>query len=165
MCIRDRRLVIPFFDKAGEIFAYQGRAFGNEDPRYITLKIVSDKEKIYGLERIDFDSHTYVVEGPLDSLFIDNCLAVAGADLNLMELSPVSTTIIYDNEPRNKHTVERMFKSVDRNYNVVIWPPELKQKDINDMILSGIKNIKQFIDVHTYQGLNAYLKINQWKKI
>ena len=82
-------------------------------------------------------------------------MAVAGADLNLLELSPESTTIIYDNEPRNEHTVERMFKSVDRNYNVVIWPPEVKSKDINDMVLSGMKNIKKFIDVHTYHGLEA----------
>ena len=85
--------------------------------------------------------------------------------MNLLELSPESTTIIYDNEPRNKHTVERMFKSVDKNYNVVIWPASLNSKDINDIVLSGTKNIKQFIDVHTYRGLNAYLKINQWKKI
>ena len=159
------RLVIPFFDKSGEIFAYQGRAFGKEEPRYITLKIVSEKEKIYGLERINYDSHVYVVEGPLDSLFIDNCIAVAGADLNLLELSPNSTTVIYDNEPRNKHTVERMFKSVDKNYHVVVWPQDLKQKDINDMYLSGIKDVKSFIDEHSYQGLEAYLKINQWKKI
>ena len=159
------RLVIPFFDKSGEIFAYQGRAFGKEEPRYITLKIVSEKEKIYGLERIDFDSHVYIVEGPLDSLFIDNCLAVAGADLHLLDLNPHFSTVIFDNEPRNEHTVERMFKAVDRNYNVVVWPGHLKQKDINDMILSGIKNVKQFIDVHTHQGLTAYLKINQWKKI
>ena len=159
------RLVIPFFDKSGEIFAYQGRAFGKEEPRYITLKIVSEKEKIYGLERVNYDSHVYVVEGPLDSLFIDNCIAVAGADLNLLELSPNSTTVIYDNEPRNKHTVERMFKSVDKNYHVVVWPQDLKQKDINDMYLSGIEDVKSFIDVHTYQGLEAYLKINQWKKI
>ena len=159
------RLVIPFFDKSGEIFAYQGRAFGKEEPRYITLKIVSEKEKIYGLERINYDSHVYVVEGPLDSLFIDNCIAVAGADLNLLELSPNSTTVIYDNEPRNKHTVERMFKSVDKNYHVVVWPQDLKQKDINDMYLSGIEDVKSFIDVHTYHGLEAYLKINQWKKI
>ena len=159
------RLVIPFFDKSGEIFAYQGRAFGKEEPRYITLKIVSEKEKIYGLERINYDSHVYVVEGPLDSLFIDNCIAVAGADLNLLELNPNSTTVIYDNEPRNKHTVERMFKSVDKNYHVVVWPQEMKQKDINDMYLSGIEDVKSYIDVHTYHGLEAYLKINQWKKI
>ena len=107
----------------------------------------------------------YVVEGPLDSLFIDNCIAVAGADLNLLELSPNSTTVIYDNEPRNKHTVERMFKSVDKNYHVVVWPQDLKQKDINDMYLSGIEDVKSFIDEHSYQGLEAYLKINQWKKI
>ena len=159
------RLVIPFFDKSGEIFAYQGRAFGKEEPRYITLKIVSEKEKIYGLERINYDSHVYIVEGPLDSLFIDNCIAVAGADLNLLELNSSSTTVIYDNEPRNKHTVERMFKSVDRNYHVVVWPQDLKQKDINDMYLSGIEDVKSFIDEHSYQGLEAYLKINQWKKI
>ena len=159
------RLVIPFFDKSGEIFAYQGRAFGKEEPRYITLKIVSEKEKIYGLERINYDSHVYVVEGPLDSLFMDNCIAVAGADLNLLELNPNSTTVIYDNEPRNKHTVERMFKSVDKNYHVVVWPQDLKQKDINDMYLSGIEDVKSFIDEHSYQGLEAYLKINQWKKI
>ena len=159
------RLVIPFFDKSGEIFAYQGRAFGKEEPRYITLKIVSEKEKIYGLERINYDSHVYVVEGPLDSLFIDNCIAVAGADLNLLELNTSSTTVIYDNEPRNKHTVERMFKSVDKNYHVVVWPQDLKQKDINDMYLSGIEDVKSFVDVHTYHGLEAYLKINQWKKI
>ena len=159
------RLVIPFFDKSGIIFAYQGRAFGKEVPRYITLKIVSEKEKIYGLERIDFDSHVYIVEGPLDSLFIDNCLAVAGADLHLLSLNPQLTTVVFDNEPRNEHTVERMFKSVDRNYNVVVWPEHLKQKDINDMFLSGIDKIQEFIDEHTYQGLTAYLKINQWKKI
>ena len=159
------RLIIPFFDKSGKMFAYQGRAFGKEEPRYITLKLVSEKEKIYGLERIDFDSHIYVVEGPLDSLFLDNCLAVAGADLNLLKLDPKSTTVVYDNEPRNKHTIERMFKSVDKGYNVVVWPNELKQKDINDMVLAGISGIQNYIDDHTYCDLTAYLKINQWKKI
>ena len=157
------RLVIPFFDKSGEIFAYQGRAFGKEEPRYITLKIVSEKEKIYGLERINYDSHVYVVEGPLDSLFMDNCIAVAGADLNLLELSPNSTTVIYDNEPRNKHTVERMFKSVDKNYHVVVWPQDLKQKDINDMILAG-HNVMSVLECNTYSDLEGTLKLTNWKK-
>ena len=131
------RLVIPFFDKSGKMFAFQGRAFGKETPRYITLKLEENKEKIYGLDRIDYEDQVFVVEGPLDSLFLDNCLAVAGADFNLLKLEPTTTTVIYDNEPRNKHTVERMFKSVDRNYNVVVWPGDLKYKDINDMVLAG----------------------------
>ena len=159
------RLVIPFFDKSGKMFAYQGRAFGKETPRYITLKLAEDKEKIYGLDRIDYEDHVYVVEGPLDSLFLDNCLAVAGADLNLLKLEPTTTTVIYDNEPRNKHTVERMYKSADRNYNVVVWPDDLKQKDINDMVLAGYHDIMGFIKTRTFRGLQAYLEINKWKKI
>jgi len=158
------RLVIPFFDKSGKMFAYQGRAFGKEQPRYITLKLVEDKEKIYGLERIDYDSHIYVVEGPIDSLFIDNCLAVAGADLDLVNLEPSITTVIYDNEPRNLHTVERMHKSVDKGYNVVVWPSDLYHKDINDMVLAGYDDIGGFINSRTYSGLQAYLEINKWKK-
>ena len=158
------RLVIPFFDKSGKMFAYQGRAFGNEQPRYITLKLEENKEKIYGLERIDFDSHVYVVEGPLDSLFLDNCLAVAGADLDLINSEPSTTTAIYDNEPRNRHTIDRMFKSVDKGYNVVVWPSDLDHKDINDMVLAGYHDIQGFIKARTFGGLQAYLQINEWKR-
>ena len=158
------RLVIPFFDKSGKMFAFQGRAFGKEQPRYITLKLEENKEKIYGLERIDFDSHVYVVEGPLDSLFLDNCLAVAGADLNLINSEPKTTTAIYDNEPRNLHTIDRMFKSVDKGYNVVVWPSDLEHKDINDMVLAGHYDIMEFIKSRTFSGLNAYLEINKWKR-
>jgi len=158
------RLVIPFFDKSGKMFAFQGRAFGKEQPRYITLKLEENKEKIYGLERIDFDSHVYVVEGPLDSLFLDNCLAVAGADLNLINSEPKTTTAIYDNEPRNLHTIDRMFKSVDKGYNVVVWPSDLEHKDINDMVLAGHYDIMKFIKSRTFSGLNAYLEINKWKR-
>jgi len=158
------RLVIPFFDKSGKMFAYQGRAFGKEQPRYITLKLDESKEKIYGLERIDFENHVYVVEGPLDSLFLDNCLAVAGADLDLVNSEPSTTTAIYDNEPRNHQTVDRMFKSVDKGYNVVVWPSDLEHKDINDMVLAGYHDIKGFIKTRTFSGLQAYLQINEWKR-
>ena len=158
------RLVIPFFDKSGKMFAYQGRAFGKEQPRYITLKLDESKEKIYGLERIDFENHVYVVEGPLDSLFLDNCLAVAGADLDLVNSEPSTTTAIYDNEPRNHQTVDRMFKSVDKGYNVVVWPSDLEHKDINDMVLAGYHDIKGFIQSRTFSGLQAYLQINEWKR-
>jgi len=158
------RLVIPFFDKSGKMFAYQGRAFGKEQPRYITLKLEESKEKIYGLERIDFEDHVYVVEGPLDSLFLDNCLAVAGADLDLVNSEPSTTTAIYDNEPRNHQTVDRMFKSVDKGYNVVVWPSDLEHKDINDMVLAGYHDIKGFIKTRTFSGLQAYLQINEWKR-
>jgi len=42
-------LVIPFFDEDNNFFCFQGRAFGEENPKYITLKLDPDKNKIYGL--------------------------------------------------------------------------------------------------------------------
>jgi len=92
-------------------------------------------------------------------------LAVAGADLDLVNLEPSTTTVIYDNEPRNNHTVDRMYKSVDNGYNVVVWPSDLDYKDINDMVLAGYHDIKEFINSRTFSGLQAYLIINEWKKI
>ena len=77
------RLIIPFYDVDGEVFAIQGRAFGKETPKYLTLKFDENKQKIYGLERVNLQNRLYIVEGPIDSLFIDNCLAAAGADLQL----------------------------------------------------------------------------------
>jgi DNA primase len=77
------RLIIPFFDTTGKLFAFQGRAFGNEQPKYLTIKLDENKQKIYGLERVNFTKQVKIVEGPIDSLFISNSLAAAGADLFL----------------------------------------------------------------------------------
>ena len=128
------RLVIPFFDEDNKFFCFQGRAFGNEKPKYITLKLDPDKNKIYGLNRVDKSKHILVVEGPIDSLFLYNCVAVSFADFNKL---PLDYTIIFYNERRNKELLKQIDKTIDRGYKVVLWPDNVKEKDINDMILSG----------------------------
>ena len=96
------RLIIPFYDTTGKLFAFQGRAFGKEQPKYLTVKLDENKQKVYGLERVSFQRPIFITEGPLDSLFIDNCLAAAGADLILKNNIPIEeVTYIFDNEPRN----------------------------------------------------------------
>ena len=74
------RIIIPFLDIKGKMFAFQGRAFGEEEPKYITIKLDENKKRIYGLDRLDITKKIYVVEGPIDSLFLPNAIAVAGAD-------------------------------------------------------------------------------------
>ena len=97
------RLIIPFYDTTGKFFAFQGRAFGKEQPKYLTVKLDEKKQKVYGLERVSFQRPVFITEGPLDSLFVDNCLAAAGADLILKnKISNEQITYIFDNEPRNK---------------------------------------------------------------
>jgi hypothetical protein len=162
------RLIIPFYDTAGKAFAFQGRAFGKEQPKYLTVKLDEDKQKIYGLERVNFQRQVYIVEGPIDSLFIDNCLAAGGADLILKNKIPnEQITYIYDNEPRNKEIIKRMYDVIEKDYNLVVWPSDLRHKDINDMILAGLTKlqISDIISTNTYSKLSALTKLNDYKKI
>ena len=161
------RLVIPFYDTTGKLFAFQGRAFGKEQPKYLTVKLDENKQKVYGLERVNFQRQVYITEGPIDSLFIDNCLAAGGADLFLKNKVPnEQITYIFDNEPRNKEIVKRMYKVIEKDFNVVIWPDDLQLKDVNDMIMSGLTKLElsDIISNNTYSKLSALTKLNYWKK-
>ena len=157
------RLVIPFRDETGEVFAAQGRAFGKETPKYLTVKF-QDKPKIFGLDRADLSRKIHVVEGPLDSLFVDNCLAMAGADFGSL---PEDATIILDNEPRSTEIIKRMGNLIANNYELVIWPDSIPHKDINDMILAGMTSddVQELIKQNTYNGLLATARLSAWKRI
>ena len=158
------RLVIPFFDENSKMFAFQGRAFGNEIPKYITITLDPDRNKIYGLNRLDTTKPIQVVEGPIDSLFLDNCIAVAGADFTRLEKE--NTTIIFDNERRNYEVFKQIEKTIDLGYKVVLWPDDIKEKDINDMIISGKTKdeIQTIINNNSYQGNMAKIRFTTWRK-
>ena len=159
------RLIIPFYDVEDTVFALQGRAFGKEQPKYITLKLYENKQKIFGLERLNLNQTVYIVEGPLDSLFLDNCIAAAGADIQLpTHLKDV--VFVFDNEPRNKQIIDRMYKVIDDDYKMVIWPDNIKEKDINEMIMNGHTqaDIQKIISDNTYSGLSALTKLNSYKR-
>ena len=166
------RLLIPFRDEKGEIFAYQGRSFGKETPKYITIKL-DDVDKIYGLDKVDKNKKIYVVEGPIDSMFLDNCIAVAGADFSkpLMIggrlIQNGELTIIFDNEPRNREICKQIKRTINQGRHIVIWPDSMKHKDINDMIVAGYtkEQIQEIIDDNTFSGVAAQLRFAEWKKI
>ena len=159
------RLVIPFFDEDNRMFALQGRAFGLEEPKYITIILNPEKEKIYGLNRVDWNKTVYVTEGPLDSLFLDNCVATAQSDLRIKRDS--NMVLIPDNEPRNKEIVKQIEKFIESDYSVVLWPEEVKEKDINEMILSGKtkQDIQELISKNTFSGIRAKTQFIYWKKV
>ena len=159
------RLIIPFYDVDEKVFAIQGRAFGKEQPKYITLKLYENKQKIFGLERINLHKTLYIVEGPIDSLFVDNCIAAAGADIQLPGDSK-DVVFVFDNEPRNKEIIKRMYNVIDDSYKLVIWPESIKEKDINEMIVNGKtkQQIQTIISDNTYSGLSALTKLNTYKR-
>jgi len=160
------RLIIPFYDLSNKLIAFQGRAFGNENPKYLTIKIDEDAKKIFGLERINLQDHIYITEGPIDSLFIDNCIAAGGADLLFDKVSSEQVTYIFDNEPRNLEIINRMSTVIDKGFNIVIWSNEVKEKDINEMIMNGLSEdeLIKIIKENTYSKLSALTKLTYWRK-
>ena len=159
------RLVIPLIDQKGNMFGFQGRAFDPNSLRYITIMINEEKPKIFGLNEVDFTRQYYIVEGPIDSLFIDNCVAMAGADGNSDGLQNIDNAVyVFDNEPRNLQIVKRMEKVLSLGGSVVIWPEQLTDKDINDMVLSG-HDPQQIINNNIYRGLEGELQLKVWRKV
>jgi transcription elongation factor Elf1 len=160
------RMIIPFRNSKGEVFAYQGRAFGKEKPKYITIILDEDEQKIFGMDRVDWSNDVMVVEGPIDSLFLENGIAVAQSDLRLPKYKE-KVVLVPDNEPRNAQVCAQLERCIEDGYRVVIWPDYIKQKDINDMFLSGISlvEIRKVIHSNTFQDLEAKVNYQNWKRI
>lgn len=162
------RLIIPFIDKNGNVFGFQGRSFAKDGIRYISIILDPSHPKVFNYDTLDLEKTVYVVEGPIDAMFISNCIAMAGADVNLesLNIKPENAVMVFDNEPRNKQIMKKVEKSIEMGYNVVIWGSDVEQKDINDMVLAGMEpyEIKKLINERTYSGLEALLKLNEWKR-
>jgi hypothetical protein len=166
--IDEPRLVIPFLDKEGNCFGFQGRSFKKDGIRYITIIIDESKPKIYGLDMLKEEGTVFVVEGPIDSMFLPNCIAMAGSSAVLSEAFPNKPAnefvVVYDNEPRNKEIIKMIEKAIDKEYNVVIWPSNVEEKDVNDMVIAGL-DPEQLVRENTFRGLEAKMKLVEWKKV
>tara|TARA_B100001115_G_scaffold166815_1_gene145355 strand:- start:637 stop:1020 length:384 start_codon:yes stop_codon:yes gene_type:complete len=123
-----------------------------------------DAPKIYGLDDINTGETVYVTEGPFDSTFISNSIAMCGADGDVNKWGITDPVWIYDNEPRNRQIVERLATTINRGDRVVIFPKNILEKDINDMYLSG-QNVQRVVESNIYQGLEAKLKLQDWKRV
>lgn len=169
--VNDARLVIPYYDVNDELIAVSGRALENGDQslRYVTVRTnESQKKLIYGTDRLNLSEKILLVEGPIDSLFLNNCSASGDANLALTAKEiPGNVTLVFDNEPRNKQIVKMIWDAIKQDHDVVIWPDTVTGKDINEMIMSGKSpgEIEEIISNHTYKGVIAQLKFNSWKKV
>jgi hypothetical protein len=168
----DKRLVIPFYDQYNSLIALSGRALEVSDYklRYVTLRTNESEDKlIYGMDRVNTNETIRIVEGPIDSLFLQNCVAAGDANLSLVakSISSGKKVLIFDNEPRNKDIVRMMQDAIKLGHDVVIWPNTIAQKDINEMIMAGQTKdeIESIISSNTFSGLQAQTKFVFWKKV
>jgi hypothetical protein len=169
LALDEPRIVLPFVDSNGYVFGFTGRAISKKSNlRYSTIMLDETKEKIFGMESVDRNKTVYLVEGPIDSLFLTNCVAMAGSDVRFDQVNERDKlVIVYDNEPRSKEIVKKIERAVTNNYKVCIWPDHVEEKDINDMVMNGMSpsEVQFMIDHNTFSGLAAKMRLQQWKKV
>ena len=157
------RIIIPLIYK-NQLIGFQGRSLGPNSVKYITIMLHDDAPKVYGFDNIDDKKPIYIVEGPFDSTFLDNSIAMVGADLDIRSFGWSNYIWVFDNEPRSREITNRISKTIGRGDKVIIWPSNVQQKDINDMVMGG-HDVMSMLESNTYSGLEANLKFNTWKRI
>lgn len=165
----EQRIIFPFFDKDRKLLGFQGRAIKESKLKYITVKMDDDNKKVYGLDRVDRTKKIYVVEGIIDSMFLDNAVALMDASLHKVRsvLGNHEYILIPDRDIRNKEVMKNVAKMIEMKYNVCLLPNNLSGKDINDIIMTGTtpSEIQVLIDNNTFFDLRAKLEFEQWKKV
>ena len=159
----EERIIIPLYYEKN-LIGLQGRSIKPNPVKYITVMLDDDAPKLYGLDDVDKTKQVFVTEGPFDSTFIRNSIAMCGADADVSKWGISDPVWIYDNEPRNREITNRISKTISAGHSVVIWPESIDDKDINDMVMSGL-DVQSVIELNTYSGLEAKLKFTTWKKI
>jgi hypothetical protein len=173
----DKRLVIPFYDQYNSLIALSGRALEVSDYklRYVTLRTNESEDKlIYGMDRINTNETVRIVEGPIDSLFLQNCVAAGDANLSLVAKEMIKLGVKKDNivlcpdrEPRNREIVKNINRFIEEGFTVCLLPETIIGKDINEYIMNGTSSeeIEKIISNNTYNGLRLKLEFSRWKKI
>ena len=160
----ESRIVIPLYDVKNNLIGFQGRSLVPNSVKYITVMINEEAPKIYGLDKVKTEKPIYILEGPFDSTLVENSVAMCGSDLDIRTFGWCNYIWVFDNEPRNREIVERISKTINRGDQVVIWPSNIEEKDVNDMVLYG-HNVMDVLQSNTYSGLKAKIKFNYWKKV
>jgi len=165
----EQRLIIPFNEKNGDVVGVQGRSFSKTGIRYITIKPDAESIKAFGSDKVDYDLPVRILEGPIDSMFVNNAVAMMDCSLykasEILDIPEKNVIDIYDNDYRNTEVVSQIRRSVARDHKIVIWPDEVSEyKDVNDMVMAGF-DIEKLIRNNTYSGLQAKLELGKWMKI
>jgi len=161
------RLIIPFYDDKGKIYYYQGRSlYDYMTPKYLSR--AGNYNSIYNYYLVDREKPVTVLEGPIDSIFVENSVAVTGVkiyDDNLKIFKQKRFLIDYDCETfdTKKKTIELLtkgeyvfcWKKFMKTYNL----PKRSKWDINDVLLYMNK------DNFSYEELEPFFTNSIFDKV
>jgi len=170
--VHKNRLCIPFYNSDGQITYYQTRALYKKDeidkPKYLSK--MHGEKAVFGMHNVDPElDHLFIFEGPIDSMFVKNGIAMAGISLSEKQEEELKPFIFHnkiwvlDNQLDNKDVKKKLTQLVEQGEKVFIWPKKYKDfKDLNEICqkykLDQISP-KFFID-NSVDGVEALMKLN-----
>lgn len=135
------RLIIPFYDKNRKITYFQGRALDDRKPKYMNR--TATETSLYNIDFVDINQPLFILEGPIDSMFIENAVATCGAGSSA-KIDKILEQIdkkyyIFDNDASGNKKAGQI---VGPKNNVFLWSKFLMDnnintpiKDVNDVII------------------------------
>lgn len=179
--VHKNRLCLPFYDSNNNIVHYQTRGILSKDlidrPKYLSK--LNSQKTLFNFNNIDISADDmYIFEGPIDSFFVKNSVAVAGIQENtnnvytaaqrqMLQSKPLMRKIwVLDNQWNDQASYRKTERLIADGAHVFVWPKQLQQfKDFNDMVVKyALDEIKPtFLNRHVYHGLSAKLAFNAIK--
>jgi hypothetical protein len=180
--IHKNRLIIPFYDENNKIIYYQSRGILKDDlkfkPKYLS-KTNGDRS-VFNYNKIDNDlGHIFIFEGPIDSCFVRNGIAIAGIQENsnksfskiqevqINKLMFMDKIWVLDSQWLDNASRLKTKKLIQDNQKVFIWPKSIGQifKDFNAMAVHYDLNkiSPDFILKHSHTGMKAEVLLTQIK--
>ncbi len=176
--VHKNRVIIPFYDRKGDIIYYQSRSLYDSQPVKFLSKEFAQKP-LYNIGCIDIDTeYVFMFEGPSDAFFVENSLAVGGINENSEklftnyqneQLSDVQTDIkwVLDSQWIDTASLKKTKILLEQNQTVFIWPKSIgaKHKDFNSICMDmNIDKISHdFILKRCYRGLEGLLELSKIK--
>lgn len=179
--IHKNRLCIPFYDSNNKIIHYQTRGILDSDlqsrPKYLSKS--NSQKSLFNFNNLNpAGDNIFIFEGPLDSFFVRDSVALAGIQENsrstlttlqkqmLASRSLMDRVWVLDNQWVDSASYNKTSSLIDSGEKVFIWPTGLnKFKDFNEMCihLSLDEITPKFLLENTYTSLSARLIFNNIK--
>lgn len=158
------RIIIPFYDDKGNIYWWQGRTLTNQIPKYLN-RVANRNNAIYNYYNIDKKRPVIVTEGPIDSVFLENSIAVLGTKIPEKvkeKLDKLNCYYLFDNDEEGRKI---SLKYLLNNKYVFIWQKFIKDikvdvKDINELVIK-----QNFTDIIKFKDIEKYFTNNIFDKI
>jgi hypothetical protein len=175
--LHKNRLIIPFYNENGVVLNYQSRDLLDTGIRYLTK--VGGVSCLFNYNNIDRDyDYIFLFEGPFDSTFVKNGVAIGGIQENnnklfkgvqhdQIKLYPFHKKIwVLDSQHVDRASYNKSIKLLQSNESVFIWPRKIGSmcKDFNDIAVLGYMDhiTPDWIIKNTFTGDEGVLKLKSY---